>query len=83
MFQRGDTVLVRNTGTLVNDKLSDHWEEDTYCVIAQLVPGISVYIVQSNGHVQQKSLHRDNLLPIVQGTEVEAYDTNYCYIGVD
>ena len=73
-LKQGDTVLVRNTGTHMMDKLADNWEEDTYCVIDQISPGLPVYIVQSNEHGHQKTLHRNNLLPI--GLSAESQEDN-------
>lgn len=51
------------------DKLADSWEEDTYYVIDQVAPGLPVYIVQSNENGNQKTLHRNNLLPVGPSAE--------------
>ena len=62
-LKQGDTVLVKKHSHMM-DKLDDHWESDTYVVLNQVDDSMPVYIVQSNENGQQKTLHRNNLLPI-------------------
>ncbi|KAK3093792.1 hypothetical protein FSP39_020332 [Pinctada imbricata] len=65
ILQPGDRVLTKIVAWDGKHKLSDKWDEDAYIVHSQPNPEIPVYIVhKENDTTQQKTLHRNLLLPI-------------------
>ncbi|KAK3108916.1 hypothetical protein FSP39_018571 [Pinctada imbricata] len=65
ILQPGDRVLTKIVAWDGKHKLSDKWDEDAYIVHSQPNPEIPVYIVhKENDTTQQKTLHRNMLLPI-------------------
>ena len=60
----GDHVLVRTVGLKGPQKLANKWEDHTYIVTKQPIPGIPVYVVQKEGSLAKpRTLHRHMLLP--------------------
>lgn len=46
-------------------KIADRWESEPYMVVDQPTPGIPVYVLKpEKGQGRQRTLHRNNLLPI-------------------
>ena len=63
-METGDRVLVRSVGLKGPQKLANKWEDQTYLVTKQPIPGIPVYVVQKEGSTAKpRTLHRNMLLP--------------------
>ena len=63
-LEPGDIVLVRKTAWQVRHKIQNKWEDDDYVVISQQNPEIPVYKVRNVVTKQEKTLHRNLLLPL-------------------
>ena len=63
-LEPGDIVLVRKTAWQARHKIQNKWEDDDYVVISQQNPEIPVYRVRNVVSGQEKTLHRNLLLPL-------------------
>ena len=63
-LEPGDIVLVRKTAWQARHKIQNKWEEDDYVVISQQNVDIPVYRVRNVVSGQEKTLHRNLLLPL-------------------
>ena len=64
VVETGDRVLVRSVGLKGPQKLANKWEDQTYLVTKQPIPGIPVYVVQKEGSTAKpRTLHQNMLLP--------------------
>ena len=64
VVETGDRALVRSVGLKGPQKLANKWEDQTYLVTKQPIPGIPVYVVQKEGSTAKpRTLHRNMLLP--------------------
>ena len=63
-LEPGDIVLVRKTTWQARHKIQNKWEDDDYVVISQQNPEIPVYWVRNVVSGQEKTLHRNLLLPL-------------------
>ena len=60
----GDIVLVRKTAWQARHKIQNKWEDNDHVVILQQNPEIPVYRVRNVVTKQEKTLHRNLLLPL-------------------
>ena len=63
-LEHGDIVLVRKTAWQARHKIQNKWEDDDYVVISQQHSEIPVYRVRNVVSGQEKTLHRNLLLPL-------------------
>ena len=63
-LEPGDIVLVRKTAWQARHKIQNKWEEDDYVVISQQNVDIPVCRVRNVVSGQEKTLHRNLLLPL-------------------
>ena len=63
-LEPGDIMLVRKTAWQARHKIQNKWEDDDYVVISQQNPEIPVYRVRNVVSGQEKTLHRNLLLPL-------------------
>ena len=64
-LQVGDLVLVRQYAFKTKHKISDHWQNVPYEVIAQPDPDFPVFKVRQQGTDLVKMLRRNYLLPLL------------------
>ena len=64
VVETGERILVRSVGLKGPQKLANKWEDQTYLVTKQPIPGIPVYVVQKEGSsAKPRTLSRNMLLP--------------------
>ena len=60
----GDLCLVRKTAWKSRHKIQTRWEDDDYVIISQPNCDIPVFVVRNTKTDQEKTLHRNLLLPL-------------------
>ena len=60
----GDRVLVRQTAFKGKHKLANRWENEPYIVVRQPNEDIPVFVLRKENGREERSLHRNLLLPI-------------------
>ena len=63
-LEPGDLCLVRKTAWKSRHKIQDRWEDDDYVIISQPNCDIPVFVVRNTKTDQEKTLHRNLLLPL-------------------
>ena len=63
-LEPGDLCLVRKTAWKSRHKIQNRWEDDDYIIISQPNCDIPVFVVRNTKTDQEKTLHRNLLLPL-------------------
>ena len=63
-LEPGDLCLVRKTAWKSRHKIQNRWEDDDYVIISQPNCDIPVFVVRNTKTDQEKTLHRNLLLPL-------------------
>ena len=63
-LEPGDLCLVRKTAWKSRRKIQNRWEDDDYVIISQPNCDIPVFVVRNTKTDQEKTLHRNLLLPL-------------------
>ena len=63
-LEPGDLCLVRKTAWKSRYKIQNRWEDDDYVIISQPNCDIPVFVVRNTKTDQEKTLHRNILLPL-------------------
>ena len=63
-LEPGDLCLVRKTAWKSRHKIQNRWEDDDYIIISQQNCDIPVFVVRNTKTDQEKTLHRNLLLPL-------------------
>ena len=63
-LEPGDLCLVRKTAWKSRHKIQNRWEDDDYVIISQPNCDIPVFVVRNTKTDQDKTLHRNLLLPL-------------------
>ena len=63
-LETGDLCLVRKTAWKSRHKIQNRWEDDDYVIISQPNCDIPVFVVRNTKTDQEKTLHRNLLLPL-------------------
>ena len=63
-LEPGDLCLVRKTAWKFRHKIQNRWQDDDYVIISQPNFDIPVFVVRNTKTDQEKTLHRNLLLPL-------------------
>ena len=63
-LEPGDLCLVRKTAWKSRHKIQNRWDDDDYVIISQPNCDIPVFVVRNTKTDQEKTLHRNLLLPL-------------------
>ena len=63
-LEPGDLCLVRKTAWKSRHKIQNRWEDDDYVIVSQPICDIPVFVVRNTKTNQEKTLHRNLLLPL-------------------
>ena len=73
-LQPGDLCLVKKTAWQARHKIQNRWEDDLYVILSQNNEDIPVYTIRNTVTLNEKTLHRNLLLPLGYSLHVQVPD---------
>ena len=73
-LQPGDLCLVKKTSWKARHKIQNRWEDDLYVILSQTNEDIPVYTIRNTATADEKTLHRNLLLPLGYSLHVQIPD---------
>ena len=73
-LQPGDLCLVKKTSWKARHKIQNRWEDDFYVILSQTNEDIPVYTIRNTITADEKTLHRNLLLPLGYSVHVQIPD---------
>ena len=73
-LQPGDLCLVKKTSWKARHKIQNRWEDDLYVILSQTNEDIPVYTIRNTITADDKTLHRNLLLPLGYSLHVQIPD---------